>query len=86
MLFKNLRVKAENYLDNDLYKFAFQLISGEEPNQRNWRRYEYYTDLGKMFGLLKNDRLIFIWQKAETDWRNERLRRSITSRVNGLCG
>ena len=59
---------------------------GQKPDPKEWKRYKYYTELGKMFGLVNNESLNIVWRKAETSWNNERQRRSITNRVNNLRG
>ena len=86
MLLKKMKAKVEKYLAQDLYKFAFLSVSNQQPDPKEWKRYKYYTELGKMFGLVNNESLNIVWRKAETSWNNERQRRSITNRVNNLRG
>ena len=86
MLFKKMKAKVEKYLAQDLYEFAFLSVSNQKPDPKEWKRYKYYTDLGKMFGLVNNESLNVVWWRAETIWNNERQRRSITNRVNNFCG
>ena len=83
---KKMKAKVEKYLAQDLYKFAFLAVSNQQPAPEEWKRYKYYTDLGKMFGLVNNESLNVVWWRAETIWNNKRQRRSITNRVNNLCG
>ena len=83
---KKMKAKVEKYLAQDLYKFAFLSVSNQQPAPKEWERYKYYTDLGKMFDLVNNESLNIVWRKAETSWKNERQRRSITNRANNLCG
>ena len=83
---KKMKAKVEKYLAQDLYKFVFLSVSNQQPDPKGWKRYKYYTELGKMFGLFNNESLNVVWRKAETSWNNERQRRSITNRVNNLCG
>ena len=81
-----MKAKVEKYLAQDLYKFAFLSVSNQQPAPKEGERYKYYTDLGKMFDLVNNESLNIVWRKAETSWKNERQRRSITNRANNLCG
>ena len=83
---KKMKAKVEKYLAQDLYKFAFLSVSNQQSAPKEWERYKYYTDLGKMFDLVNNESLNIVWRKAETSWNNERQRRSITNRVNNLRG